>query len=213
MTPTIEQVREKLAKSPEYVQEAIMSVETMKSIKTAGEKAHLTQTQINEIGDEVTQTLLGFKAYSQFQENITLRAQINTEQARTVFQEIDTAIFKPLKDQLETYWAQNQTEVTHISPEKLDAASILSEIEDPLPHKEIAVSSPTLPAIPSNLVDNKLSGLTRMPKEEITVSSQGNQASTAPKASPSPQPAVVPSTPLPEKKTYQGFDPYREQPK
>ena len=198
MNPTVEQTRERLGKAPSFVRDLIMSLEIVKATNEAGTQAKLTPQQINNLGAEIVLTLLGFKPYDAFQKNIESTLRLNPDQSRQVTAVISRTIFTPIIGPLKDYWAGKSAD---INPQT--TATVKTSGPE--------MQQPTAPAIQRpSITDNKLTSVTRLPRQDIVVSDKKLPTlQVMPKS-----PAELKNQQEQEKKqNYQNFDPYREQAK
>ncbi len=194
---------------PEELRSAITSPELDAELEKIGKEHAISTAQQTELNRQALFLLMKITPVSLFSTEIEHQLHISPEVSHEISEKVQTRVCGDVLPLLTNNPDQKNSETETVSRDQ-----VLSEIENPIPNRP-GTPPPNLPPLQqSNLIDNKLSGFTRMPKEDITVTEKGSPVAQAVVDPSTPQAAVVPPTPQPEPKpAYKGFDPYREQPK
>lgn len=200
-----EELKKRYSKLPREIQQTLFSSDVSETINRIAERNSLTDEQEIKLETEVVNVFFAFEHYSDLIENIHRELAIDLSKAQKVGQEINSEVFRPIKQALRIAHgtiegeftppkisvpslsvvpepfspppppppkpptiieslkpADNKLQVTSYAlqdkEENLNREEILAGIENPVPTK------PT-----DNIVQNKLSGMVRMPKLETNL--------------------------------------------
>jgi len=93
-------IQEAFSKASEEIFNAITSEEGDDVLYEIGERNNLTEKQLGEIGSETTLVMLGLTKPEEFIKSIQERAGISEDTARSIAQDINEKIFRPIRDEL-----------------------------------------------------------------------------------------------------------------
>lgn len=198
---------------PQDIRSLISSDDLEKKVEWAGRKYNLTSEQISSLQNETLVVLMGLVHLMDFSANVERELGLPKEQARLVAQEIGTQVFADVKSSLreiskaleiaepnEAGEMVSTTRVAEPAPENQPTPPqqntdttrdlLIKEIEQP---SMINTGQST----GGTIVDEKLSKIVQIPRQEARV-----QVTETLKT---PAPNNQPTTP-----TYKGSDPYRE---
>lgn len=201
---TEEQISQMYDNLPEDLKEAIFGVEMSNIVEKIGRKHTLNIEQIGDLANETGMVMLGVTHPDEFIINLTDRLKIDKEKSRTIAQEINEQIFKPVRDSLRKIHnireeeEQNQDKVSETLKDKTGREDILNEIEKDH-SKENAV--PDIMKGDINPFEEKMKeGVFKSPTEEKHYVEETVEEKQPPANLPTQEKA----------KNYQTIDPYRE---
>lgn len=163
-------VKERFKELPKVVQDAIMSADIQKRLRSVSDnhKLHLDQWGILE--NEVMLTVLGFQEPKDLASNIQSEVGITAEEAAVLANEINKIVFEPIRQELERGLSHAEAQAENPTPEEIARKQLLADT---------AAAAATGPAPVSE------TPVETAPLAEISV---------PPLPQPTPQ-AVVPATP------------------
>lgn len=100
MRYSTEQTREAFGKLPENIQDAIASIDTLKTIREISKKYGLLLDVASKLEEEVGYALLGLTKPTEFSKTIKTELSIDEKKAEEITIEINIKIFAPLKRNL-----------------------------------------------------------------------------------------------------------------
>ncbi|MFC1775297.1 hypothetical protein ACFLY0_00335 [Patescibacteria group bacterium] len=167
---------EQYKKLPKALQEAIVSVETSKTIQEIGKKHNLHVDQMGELIDETWLALLGIVKSADFVDDLRIRLEVDGQKAGEIASDVNEQIFNKVKSALveaEKISEEGIVEQTLQSAEEEgdvppSRENILVEIEDDVEPEES--TQPTTQPIPTT------------PKGELAGQEIGQEPVEAPEA-------------------------------
>ena len=209
------QLRDKLNKLPEDIQQELSSDDLGLIIQIIGSDVDITPEQSLDVEDEVVAVLMGTSHPKDFIRNIQTKIGVDEEKARAIAEKVNDEIFQLVKESLKV--VHNIGDDQQPTTNNLQQAPLRSELGStptpPMVPKPPAPKSATITTFPQmivpegisvpeapkpsqNIFEQKLQGVFKMPKEETLVPQK---------------PSFSPTPPTPPRPS--GVDPYREQPK
>jgi len=172
---------------PKNIQNFIASQVYSKSIYDIGQKNALTADEIGEFDVVIVRIIFGTYKIEDIESKIKEVIDIPIEKIRNILQDVNDIIFKLLKSSAGTNLEYNNPD-----------------------HPKITTQNPTM-----SLIDKRISGMVKIPKEEIVITEKSHTIETNPEhLLPKPINNVVTETKTQDtkqKNNYAGVDPYREQ--
>ena len=95
-----EQLKERFKQLPKIVQNAIVSADIEKHLRSLADSHQLHLDQWNILETEVQMTLLGFQETDDLQKNIETEVGVTPEIAAALAQDISKTVFEPIREQL-----------------------------------------------------------------------------------------------------------------
>jgi len=178
-----EALEKRYAELPEDVRIALSSEETAMNLTAIGEKHGLLEDRLDTLVNETGYVMLGLTHPSVFIQNLTTKMGISRENAQQIAEEVNNAIFRPIRDSLKRIHGIGAEAASQAHSDQVGALKkedVLREIEDT---PKYSANSPAVEAHAE-----KLQKLTASPQETVHIQNEKNT----------------------EGPSYRGEDPYRE---
>lgn len=121
-------LRERFAKLPKVVQNAILSADIEKQLRALAENHKLHLDQWSSLEDEVMLTLLGIESIDNLETNLRNDVGVSAEEAASLAGDISRIVFEPIRQELERELSHPEAQEKQVSAEEMAKnQAILSE--------------------------------------------------------------------------------------
>lgn len=143
-----QELAERFRQLPQIVQDAIISADVEKNLRTLADtqKLHLDQWQILE--NEVMLTLLGIQQIENLQKNIKDQVGVSDEIAHDLAENVNKIVFEPIRQELERQLEHPDAQAKEVSDVEAARNQALAGASAPALEASTATPAPTLPAQP-----------------------------------------------------------------
>ena len=152
---------------PEALQKAVGSEDWKNTLKTLGWKYNLSSEDSESLNVETMLVLFGLESYKDFKRNLSDQGfALPQEKINAIADEINSTIFKSVRsslDEVDSKEDENKPVMTD-GGEVLSRGQVLQEIENPIktPMAYEKISNINT----SNIIDDKLSKVIKLPRQE-----------------------------------------------
>lgn len=113
-----EQLEQKMNSLPKEIKTALTSTDVSTAIKEIGDKYGLKLDQESVLFDLVAYTMLGLSPSKDFVKNLSREADVNTEAARSIAQDINNEVFSSIKEHMRKVEMGTEVEAELEKPEE-----------------------------------------------------------------------------------------------
>lgn len=143
-------LKERFAQLPKPVQDAITSADVEKRLRDLADSQKLHLDQWQSLENEVMLALLGVEELDDLQKNIEKEVGVRPEVARELTESIMTAVFEPIREELERQLGHPQAQNEELSEvERLRQEMLAREPAQPAQTPISAPAESTAPSLPS----------------------------------------------------------------
>lgn len=141
-----EVMKERFAKLPPSVQNAITSADVETHLRELAKSHQLHIDQWDLLENEVMLTLLGLQQMSQLKENIATEVGVPDEVAAMLANDISQYIFQPIREELERQLEHPDARATKVSDVDTMRTQVLSNEITPSSSLNTVAATPAMPA-------------------------------------------------------------------
>ena len=134
-------IKESYKRLPFDLKKAIVSSETRQHIQAVVEKHQLNSDQAADLETEIAIVLLGLRSPADFIVNVKNALNVPAEKARAIADDINTEIFRPIRESLKKIHGISETPTSPLKPE------LASRVPTPRPQGASGVGTPTPPVV------------------------------------------------------------------
>src|SRR3989338_2063708 len=134
-------IKEKFEKLPKNLKAAIIAVDYREKITRVGKNFQLNTDKIVALENEITFVMTGLEHPSKFIGNIAKALNLPEEKARAIAEDINTEIFRPVRESLKKIHGISETPPPPLKPE------LASRVLTPRPQGASGVGIPTPPVV------------------------------------------------------------------
>ncbi|MBI2020993.1 hypothetical protein HYS99_00580 [Candidatus Giovannonibacteria bacterium] len=93
-------ILETYANLPADLQNALFAPQTTSAIREIGKKHELTLDKVGVLGDETGAVMMGLAPLNEFIKNLSIKLEVDRTKARSIAEDINAQIFKPVRESL-----------------------------------------------------------------------------------------------------------------
>jgi len=114
-TDVDKELKERFKQLPKVIQDAILSADVEKRLRALADSKQLHLDQWGSLENEVQLTLMGFQEPEDLAKNIEANVGVTAEMASQLAQEINTAVFLPIREELERGLGSPDAKIQEVS--------------------------------------------------------------------------------------------------
>lgn len=160
-------LKEQYSGLPDSLKSYIDGSSWRNSLKTIAWKYNLSEEKSESINSETIFILFGLASYKDFRQNLlNSELEMPQETINTIVDEIDSSIFQPIRislDEVDIKEKENESVIID-SGEIVNKTQVLDEVENPIKTPPAYEKLPN--ANTSNIIDDKLSKVVKLPRQE-----------------------------------------------
>ncbi len=141
-----EELAKRLQQLPKVVQNAILSADIEKHLRTLADTQKLHLDQWQKLENEVMFTLLGIQRIEDLEKNIISEVGVTADVASQLAENINTIVFEPIREELERQLEHPEAQEKEISAIDASRTQILGDESAATAPQEAATDTAVIPA-------------------------------------------------------------------